>query len=180
MPGYERLQLLSEIKQRRLDLLVMMVTAYSDDEPRQRATALGVRAVPHQAGGLRRLKGAAAPTDGDPANGRNRRSAEVQLEAARLLVWGDTVEEVWFEVIAAVRIGGATTPVSAASPQVAAIGAGTGISMASLRRFWVVAARWNSSRAPFGPRNRNRSSFRMRLRWANNISTFFRSRLEAT
>ena len=61
-----------------------------------------------------------------------------------------------FEVIAAVRIGGATTPVSAASPQVAAIGAGAGISLASLRRFWAVAARWNSSRAPFGPRNRSR------------------------
>jgi len=30
-----------------------------------------------------------------------------------------------------------------------------------------VAARWNSSRAPQGPRSRSRSSFRMRLRWAN-------------
>ena len=86
----------------------------------------------------------------------------------------DTVEEVWFEVIAAGGSGVAASPVSAASPQVAAIGDGTGSSMASLRRFWAVAARWNSSRAPFGPRNRSRSSFRMRLRWANSISTFFR------
>jgi hypothetical protein len=34
------------------------------------------------------------------------------------------------------------------------------------------------SRAPFGLRNRSRSSFRMRLRCANSISTFFGSRLE--
>src|SRR5215467_7735073 len=87
---------------------------------------------------------------------------------------GDTVEEVWFDVIAAARIGVTASPMSAAAPQVAAIGGGTGISLASLRRFWVVAARWNSSRAPFGPRNRSRSSFRMRLRWANSISTFLR------
>ena len=91
---------------------------------------------------------------------------------------GDTVEEVWFEVIAAGGSGVAASPVSAASPQVAAIGDGIGISLASLRRFWAVAARWNSSRAPFGPRNRSRSSFRMRLRWANSISTFFRWRRE--
>jgi len=39
------------------------------------------------------------------------------------------------EVIAAARIGSCVTSVSAASPQVAAIGAGTGISLASLRRF---------------------------------------------
>ena len=44
---------------------------------------------------------------------------------------------------------------------------GSGISLASLRRFWAAAARWNSSRAPFGPRNRSRSSWRMRLRCAN-------------
>jgi CheY-like chemotaxis protein len=41
MPGMDGLQLLGEIKQRWPDLSVMMVTAYSDDEPRQRATALG-------------------------------------------------------------------------------------------------------------------------------------------
>ena len=55
---------------------------------------------------------------------------------------------------------------------------GIGISFASFRRFWAVAARRNSSRAPFGPRSRNRSSLRIRLRWANNISTFLRSRRE--
>src|SRR6202166_3874824 len=55
---------------------------------------------------------------------------------------------------------------------------GIGINLASLRRFWAVAARRNSSRAPFGPRSRSRSSLRMRLRWANNISTFLRSRRE--
>src|SRR5947208_3289233 len=87
---------------------------------------------------------------------------------------GDSVEEVWFEVIAAARIGGGSLAGERLYRQVAASGAGTGISLASLRRFWAVAARWNSSRAPFGPRNRSRSSFRMRLRWANSISTFLR------
>jgi CheY-like chemotaxis protein len=41
MPGMEGLQLLSEIKQRRPDLPVMMVTAYGDDEQRRRAAELG-------------------------------------------------------------------------------------------------------------------------------------------
>jgi hypothetical protein len=103
-----------------------------------------------------------------------------RLASANVLKRAIPLKKSSFEVIAAVRIGGATTAVSAASPQVAAIGAGTGISLASLRRFWAVAARWNSSRAPFGPRNRNRSSFRMRFRCANSISTFFLSRLEVT
>jgi transposase len=58
--------------------------------------------------------------------------------------------------------------------QVAGIVCGPGMSLASLRRFWATAARWNSSRAPQGPRSLNRSSFRMRLRWANSISTFLR------
>ena len=49
---------------------------------------------------------------------------------------------------------------------------------ASLRRFWAVAASMNSSFAPHGPRNRNRPSPRMRLRWAKSISIFFRSRIE--
>jgi hypothetical protein len=44
----------------------------------------------------------------------------------------------------------------------------------SLRRFWAVAARRNSSWAPHGPRSRRRSRRRMRLRCATNISTFFR------
>ena len=41
MPGMDGLQLLEEIKQRRPDLPVMMVTAYSDDERRRRASELG-------------------------------------------------------------------------------------------------------------------------------------------
>src|SRR5215468_11274751 len=53
-----------------------------------------------------------------------------------------------------------------------------GISLAILRRFWAVAARMNSSRAPFGPLSRKRSSLRMRLRCANSISIFLRSRRE--
>lgn len=52
--------------------------------------------------------------------------------------------------------------------------------LASLRRFWAVAASRNSSFAPFGPRNRNRPNPRMRLRWAKSISTFFLSRMETT
>jgi CheY-like chemotaxis protein len=41
MPGMDGLQLLSEIKQRRPDLPVMMVTAYGDDERRRHAAELG-------------------------------------------------------------------------------------------------------------------------------------------
>jgi CheY-like chemotaxis protein len=41
MPGMDGLQLLGEIKQRRPDLPVMMVTAYGDDERRRRAEELG-------------------------------------------------------------------------------------------------------------------------------------------
>jgi CheY-like chemotaxis protein len=41
MPGMDGLQLLEEIKQRFPDMPVMMVTAYGDDERRQRASALG-------------------------------------------------------------------------------------------------------------------------------------------
>jgi CheY-like chemotaxis protein len=41
MPGMDGLQLLGEIKQRRPDLPVMMVTAYGDDERRRRAKDLG-------------------------------------------------------------------------------------------------------------------------------------------
>ena len=62
----------------------------------------------------------------------------------------------------------------------AGIGFGPLISLAILRRFWAAAARWNSSRALHGPRNLRRSSFRMRLRCANSISTFLRSRLETS
>jgi CheY-like chemotaxis protein len=41
MPGMDGLQLLDAIKQRFPDIPVMMVTAYGDDERRQRASALG-------------------------------------------------------------------------------------------------------------------------------------------
>ena len=41
MPGMDGLQLLCEIKRRRPDLPVMMVTAYGDDERRRRASQLG-------------------------------------------------------------------------------------------------------------------------------------------
>jgi CheY-like chemotaxis protein len=41
MPGMDGLTLLHEIKQRRPGLPVMMVTAYGDDERRQRASELG-------------------------------------------------------------------------------------------------------------------------------------------
>ena len=44
------------------------------------------------------------------------------------------------------------------SPHTAMIGVDTGISFASFLRFWAVAARRNSSRAPQGPRSRNRSN----------------------
>ena len=40
MPGMDGLQLLGEIKQRRPDLPVMMVTAYGDDERRRLALSL--------------------------------------------------------------------------------------------------------------------------------------------
>ena len=41
MPGIDGLQLLGELKQRRPDLPVMMVTAYGDDERRRVAQELG-------------------------------------------------------------------------------------------------------------------------------------------
>jgi CheY-like chemotaxis protein len=43
MPGVDGLQLLDEIKQRRPDLLVMMVTACEDEEGRRRARAGSAR-----------------------------------------------------------------------------------------------------------------------------------------
>jgi hypothetical protein len=49
-----------------------------------------------------------------------------------------------------------------------------GLSRASRLRFWAVAARRNSSLAPFGPLRRRRVRRRMRLRWANSISIFLR------
>src|SRR5437660_12754508 len=86
----------------------------------------------------------------------------------------DSVEQVGFEWPRQRSSAVAVALTRGVSPHVAGIGAGAGISLASFRRFWAVAARWNSSRAPFGPRNRSRSSLRMRLRCANSISTFLR------
>src|SRR5438874_8986590 len=63
-------------------------------------------------------------------------------------------------MIASARGGGPGALSRGVLPQPAGIGIGIGISLASFRRFWAVAARWNSSRAPFGPRNRSRSSFK--------------------
>ena len=40
-------------------------------------------------------------------------------------------------------------------PHVAKMGAGSGMSFASFRRFWAVAAKRNSSLAPFGPRRQS-------------------------
>ena len=41
MPGMDGLRLLAEVKKRRPDLPVMMVTAYGDEERRRRASELG-------------------------------------------------------------------------------------------------------------------------------------------
>ena len=52
---------------------------------------------------------------------------------------------------------------------------GLQIRLAIFRKFWAVAARSSSSLAPLIPRSLRRSSFRIRLRWAKDISTFLRS-----
>jgi CheY-like chemotaxis protein len=49
MPGMDGLQLLGEIKQRRPNLPIMMVTAYGDDERRRRARELGAFETDHVA-----------------------------------------------------------------------------------------------------------------------------------
>ena len=56
-----------------------------------------------------------------------------------------------------------------------AAGGGRATNLVSRRKFWAMAARVNSSWAPRGPRNRRRPSVRIRLRWANSISTRFRA-----
>ena len=58
----------------------------------------------------------------------------------------------------------------------AVVGGGRATSLASRRRFCAIAASVNSSCAPDGPRNRSRPSFKIRLRWANSISTRLRLR----
>jgi CheY-like chemotaxis protein len=61
MPGMDGLELFGEIKQRRPDLPVMMVTAYGDDERRCRASELGAFEFHHQACRFRSVEGAATP-----------------------------------------------------------------------------------------------------------------------
>ena len=52
MPGMDGLALLREVKQRRPELPVMMVTAYGDDE-RRRGHRVRRRRIRHEAGRLR-------------------------------------------------------------------------------------------------------------------------------
>ena len=67
-----------------------------------------------------------------------------------------------------------------ATHAVGAVGGGRATSIASLRRFCAIAASVNSNCAPAGPRRRNRPSRRMRLRCANSISIFLRSRRDCS
>jgi len=53
-------------------------------------------------------------------------------------------------------------------------------SLASRLRFCAVAVSRTSSLTPLKPRNRNRSSLRMRFMCANRISTFLRSRRDCS
>lgn len=87
--------------------------------------------------------------------------------------------EAFFEILGcAIFAGVAAKPPSCAA--YAAIANPAGRNRASRRRFCAVAASRNSSLAPHGPRSRKRPSRNMRLRWANNISTFFRRRQAAS
>jgi CheY-like chemotaxis protein len=65
MPGMDGLELLGEIKQRRPDLPVMMVTAYGDDERRRRARELGAFEFVTKPVGFRSVEGAATATARD-------------------------------------------------------------------------------------------------------------------
>ena len=60
----------------------------------------------------------------------------------------------------------------------APVGGAQWMILASRRRFCAVAVSNTSSRTPLKPRNRRRSSLRMRFMWANLISTFLRSRCD--
>ena len=78
---------------------------------------------------------------------------------------GDTVEKVGDRsVLTSIRSEAIASPAHA--------WAGTGTNLASLRRFWAVAASWNCSVAPLGPRSRIIRSPMYRFRWAKSISTF--------
>ena len=61
MPGMDGLALLREIKTRRPDLPVMMVTAYGDDERRRRAAEYGAAEFVTKPVDFDLLEGAAAP-----------------------------------------------------------------------------------------------------------------------
>ena len=74
----------------------------------------------------------------------------------------------WREHLGFVAMSARQTPGS--SPHVAKMGVGSGMSFASFRRFWAVAASRKSSLAPLGPRTRNRSSRRMRFRCSRRAS----------
>ena len=61
-----------------------------------------------------------------------------------------------------------------------AAGGGRATSFARRRRFCAMAPSVNSSCAPRGPRNLSRPSRKMRLRWANSISTRLRLRRDCS
>src|SRR5262252_861435 len=84
-------------------------------------------------------------------------STVVAVNGSERPQWGDTVEKVSFELSGRCRLGAASEVDEGVAPQTG-IGRAAGTSVASFRRFWAVAARWNSSRAPLGPRSRSRSS----------------------
>src|SRR3977135_3744391 len=90
--------------------------------------------------------------------------SQSRMQARCCLLLADSVEEVGWRIgMDRAVVLGARLIVGLTNSQ-AGLGFGIGTSFASLRRFWAVAARRNSSRAPFGPRKRSRSSLRMRLR----------------
>ena len=87
------------------------------------------------------------------------------IRASRGPLCGDTVEKVGDRsVLTSIRSEAIASPAHA--------GAGMGTNLASLRRFWAVAASWNCSVAPLGPRSRIIRSPMYRFRWAKSISTF--------
>jgi hypothetical protein len=78
--------------------------------------------------------------------------------ALRTLLWVDSVEEVRKQIGVHRTVRRRASSIARLGGSHAGFGLGIGISFASLRRFWAVAARRNSSRAPLGPRKRSRSS----------------------